>query len=934
VTINPRAPLVGRDGELDVVLTTVGRVAAAGLTAVVVTGEAGIGKSSLLAEVAERVRQRGLRIFPIRAERLENQIPYAAIATAVRAVMPDNAFTEGLRRDALATLDLPDGPEDTGTAFGRACAALVRLLTALTAASPLTITVDDLHELDADSLSLLAVVLNRVSRAPIGLVIAMRSHLARPNQAAHELMDRLTENSNVLPIELGRLSREDLSAVVANAFGGSPDDGLVEEVYRRADGNPYFAREIAQSLADSRLVAIDSHGARLTATPQALHLTRRTAVLRRVMPLGPHAQAVARTLAVLRMAGLDRIGLIASVTSLAEANVTAAFDDLVRAGVVVGDGTGRYRFSHDIVGDAVYDEIGPAECRRLHRLCAEHLVADGDPGDLLELAWHLSESARPGDDRAVRVLTEAARLTLSSAPEAAAGYCGRALNLLNETSPDRARLLALRCRAQARASRPAAAVASGRDALGLLPAGEERFHTAVVVLGGLFSLGRIAEALDIADELVREPAVPAALHAQRALLLVFGNRADEALREADLASSTPPLSPAEEVVVNSQLAMLTSMLFRHSETVRYADRALSSAGSSVTLQLQALGVAASTEALAGLVPDATQRLRRADLVTQQMDGPHPFDSELAFARVVVDWLGGRWESALEGSRTLAAELVSRQQVTIAAALRAAEVEMRTWRGELAVAAPLAAQTGTLPRNVASLHAWALAGLQSAQGDVDAARATLTAAIEAPGTPTYLALLLSRLAELERAQGRADEAERAVRLLIESPTTDVSPWAGTTLNRAVGIVRRELDALEEAVRLADAGALVFERARAQLALGETHPSPGDQTVAELLDAHRTFARLGTHGLRRLAARRLTELGAKVPRVRSRAAGLLTQSEEHVARLVQQGMRNRDIAAALHLSPRSVEVYLSRIYGKLRVSSRLELARALDAMDAGA
>ena len=100
----------------------------------------------------------------------------------------------------------------------------------------------------------------------------------------------------------------------------------------------------------------------------------------------------------------------------------------------------------------------------------------------------------------------------------------------------------------------------------------------------------------------------------------------------------------------------------------------------------------------------------------------------------------------------------------------------------------------------------------------------------------------------------------------------------------------------------------------------------------MEAYRTFARLGADGLRRRAGRRLHDLGEKVPRHRSRAAGLLTESEERVARLVQQGMRNRDIAAALHYSPRSIEVYLSRVYTKLRVSSRLELARALDALDA--
>jgi DNA-binding NarL/FixJ family response regulator len=936
VRITARAPFVGRDGELDVVLTAVAQVPHAGLTVVIVSGEAGIGKSRLLSEAADHIGQRGWRLLRVRAEHLERYVPYAALGTALRALTTDNTFTEGLRRDALAALELPmasPSPEVAGTTFGRASAAVGRLLTALTAASPLVVTVDDVHELDDDSLSLLAVVLNRLAPAPIGLVIALRSHVAAPNAAAAELMQRLADSVEVVKIELGMLSRAAVAAVVASALGGPPDEALVAEVHRRADGNPYFAAEIARSLVDSRLVTVDASGARLTGAPQAMHLTRRAAVLRRVMPLGAEAQAVARILAVLRVAALDRIGLIAQVTSLTEASVAAAFDDLVRAHVVVGDAERRYRFSHDVVGDAVYDEIGPAECRRLHRLCAEQLLAERNriDADLLQLAWHLSESASPGDVQAAVVLSQAAQLTLSGAPEAAAGFCERALALLKDTAPERAGLLALRCRAQARASRPAAAVSSGQEALALLPAGGERFRTAVAVVGSLFSLGRIDEAIEIADEQVRAADVPAALRAQRAVLLIFVNRTEEALLEAGLASSTPPRSPAEEVVVYSQLAILNSMLFRQSETVRYADLALSCAGSSVTLQLQALGVAAFTESLAGLVATAARRLRRADLLTQQTDGPHPFDAVLGVARVVVDWLSGRWDSALETMRVQTVELANRQHVMIAAALTSTELEMRTWRGELALAMPLARKPGPLPRNVASLHAWALAGFQSAQGDVDGARTTLAAAIEAPGTPTYIGLLLSRLAELEVEQGRPDEAERAMRLLIETSRADDSPWANTTLHRTVGLVRGDVEALTEAAREADAEGLVFERARAELALGDRMTAA--VAVEGLVQAHQTFARLGTHGLRRTAARRLRQLGAKVPRVRSRAAGLLTQSEEQVARLVQQGMRNRDIAAALHLSPRSVEVYLSRIYGKLRVSSRLELARTLDAMDSG-
>ncbi|GEM_PF-1402307 len=982
VRISARAPFVGRDGELDLLLGAVALVPSAGLTAVVVSGEAGIGKSRLLAEAADRLSGRGWRVLRVRADRLERQVPYGALGNALRGVSADNSFTEGLRRDALAALELsvsaaaaealgstspealgstspgalgftspgalgstspealgstsPEAlgstsPEATNVAsFGRACATVARLLTALSGASPLALAVDDLHELDDDSLALLGVVLHRLSSAPIGLVVALRSHVAEPNAAAHELLDRLAESVDVVHVDLGTLSRVDLSAVVVSALGAVPDDDLIGEVHRRADGNPYFAGEIAQSLVDSQMVVVDGNRAHLTVAPHAVRLTRRSAVLRRVLPLSLDARAVARTFAVLRLAGLERMGLIAQVAALADVAVAAAFDDLVRAHVVVNDPEHGYRFSHDIVADAVYDEIGPAERRRLHRLVADRLLTDRGQDaavDLLELAWHLSESAVPGDALAIQVLTEAAQHALSSAPEAAADFCARALLLLKVGAPERPGLLALQCRALTRASRPAVAVAPGREALALLPPGEERFRTATAVLSSLFSLGRIDEAIQVADEQVRSRGVPAALHAQRAVLLVFANRTAEALDEAALASSTPPVSPAEEVVVCGQLGMLTSMLFRHTETIEYADRAERASGSSITLQLQALGVAASTEALAGLLPEAARRLRRAELLTQEADGRQLFWGELGVARVVVDWLGGRWDSALEAMRAMTTELAARHQSTLASALTAAELEIRTWRGELVLAASLAARTGPSARNVASLHAWALAGFQGARGDTDGARATLLAAAEGPGTPTYIGLLLSRLAELELEHGRPEDARRTLQKLIDATSAHISPWSMTTLHRTVGLVRGDVDALAVAVREADAGGLVFEQARAQLVLGGLDPT----AVAGLVEAHQTFSRLGAHGLRRLAARRLRKLGAKVPRARRRAAGLLTESEEHVARLVQQGMRNREIATALHFSPRSVEVYLSRIYAKLRVSSRLELARALDAMD---
>jgi DNA-binding CsgD family transcriptional regulator len=926
---------VGRGDELRLVLDSVGRVPTAGLVAVAITGEAGIGKSCLLAESARRLAGRRWHVVRVNADRLERRVLYAALLTGLRRVTVDNSYAEGLRRDALAALDLDSADSATppGVAFGRACAAVTRLFAALSASGPLAVMVDDLHELDDESLTLLTVVLRRLSAAPIGLVAALRGHQAAPNAATEEMLERLAADVDMVRIELATPPPGDLAQMIAPVLGAPPDDDLAADVYRRADGNPFFATEIARSLAGAGLVALDAGSARLTVATHTVRVTRGNAVLQRVMPLSPDARAVARTLAVLGAVDLGRMSLLARVAGLPESTVAEAFDDLVHANVVAAEPAGRYRFAHDIVADALYDEIGPAKARRLHGLVAAHLLASRDRGedvDLLDLARHVSESAVPGDPAAVGVLGEAARRALTDAPDAAAGFCARALDLLPPEAGERAGLLAMRCRALARVSRPAEAVPAGLAAMALLPLGEERSRAATAVVSSLVLLGRLDEAIAVVDGQIAARPRTAALLAQRAVLLAFAGRRGEALDAAEVAAAATPTSPAEEVVVCGQLAMLTSTASRHAKTVEFADRALRAAGDSATLQLQALAMGAFTGALAGLVDDASARSRRAERLAAEMGNPYAFSGERGLSRVVLDWLGGRWDAALDGLRTVAPELAAREQATLGAALTAVELEIRTWRGELVPAGRLAARAAPAVRNMFELYAYAVAGYQAASGDLEEARRTLRDALPDPHTAPYGTLLLSRLVELELDAGASGEVEPVLKTLIEVATPQIAPWSKATLYRTVGIVRRDRDDLDRAINEAAAGGLVFERARAQLALGELVGDAGDQ----LVEAYRTFARLGAHGLRRRAGRRLHGLGEKVPRSRSRTAGLLTESEERVARLVQQGMRNREIAAALHYSPRSVEVYLSRIYGKLRVSSRLGLARALDAMDASA
>ncbi|ANZ38881.1 hypothetical protein BBK82_25225 [Lentzea guizhouensis] len=141
--------------------------------------------------------------------------------------------------------------------------------------------------------------------------------------------------------------------------------------------------------------------------------------------------------------------------------------------------------------------------------------------------------------------------------------------------------------------------------------------------------------------------MPASLRALRAVLLVHTGRHDAAAAEVPLVEALPISSPAEGVIVNEHLAMLTSLLFRHDETVEYANRALACSEGRPVLELQALSVCASITALAGLVHDASWRVRRAEELADQV-GAHGFRAERAASRVALDWLGGRWDAALDG----------------------------------------------------------------------------------------------------------------------------------------------------------------------------------------------------------------------------------------------------------------------------------------------
>lgn len=433
-----------RPAERAAALAAAARAPADGLVTVLLTGEAGIGKSTLLTQVSDDL---GWRVWTVRADEPQRRIPYAALTGALDSVPGiDSSYTSSLLGELRRAFDVPH----------RAADALVRLLTALAATGPVAIAVDDVDQLDEDSQAMLAVCLRRLVSAPIALLATLRAGTV-------PLLDHL----DVTTVPLGPLDHAELAAVL----------GVAVELLDKADGNPFFATELAAAGATG--------------------LTGHEALLRR-LALDAGTRSVAELIAVFRRVRLDQLDGLAPAE---------AFDKLLRQNVITLDG-GAYRCTHALLAEALYTGLGPARRRELHARIAAGMRRDRDRGlavDLLELAWHVGESARPGDPDAVAVLTEAARHARSSAPARAAALCTRALEL---RPADRAGIESIRCRALARASRPGEAIAAGFAALAGLPAGEDREHTVTALVGSLFSAGRMVEAIEVVEA---EPAAGAGL---------------------------------------------------------------------------------------------------------------------------------------------------------------------------------------------------------------------------------------------------------------------------------------------------------------------------------------------------------------------------------------------------------------------------------------
>ncbi|MEU0429805.1 AAA family ATPase [Streptomyces canus] len=370
---------VGRADELRA-LDAAARAARRGGGLVLVTGEAGAGKSALFGRLAGRLRGEGWTVVVGRCPEHEGAPPAWAWVEALGALA--RLVPPARPEEVAALLHEPDGT--AATTRDEATAGRFRLHRAFAAwlheaaaDGPVAVLVEDLHRADGQTLALLEAAA-AVTGVPLLTVAGYR-----PAEVGEPLAKTLAHLAPRLPrrIALAGLSPREVATVVDAVCGGPVDEATVAILAERTGGNPFYVRESARLLADEgALVAVSE-------VPQGV----RDVLRRRLAPLSADARAAVQLAAV---AGPESdVALLADAAEADEETVLAGLDAAVAADLLTEPGPGRVRFVHALVRDTVYTDLSGIRRARLHDRIAQRLRTHR-PDDLAALAHHFARSGR------------------------------------------------------------------------------------------------------------------------------------------------------------------------------------------------------------------------------------------------------------------------------------------------------------------------------------------------------------------------------------------------------------------------------------------------------------------------------------------------------------------------------------------------------------
>jgi len=943
--------LVGRPAELDGFDQILGELDRGDSAAIALVGEPGIGKTRLLAELARRADARGQLVLAGSATELERELPFHVFVDAL------DDYVRGLPPSALADVSedahgelgqiLPSfAPEARGPVLQheryRTHRAVRELLEQLARSTPLVVILDDLHWADAASVDLLAALLRRQPSAAVVIAVAVRARQAPGRLAA--ALERAQAAGTMNRVELEGLSYDEARVLLGPEVG----ERDATELYRGSGGNPFYLEQLARS----------HHRAPGRGFPPtvAAALSEELALL---------SDEIRRVLEGAAVAGdMFDPELAAAAGGGTEGHTLRALDELIRVDLVrTTDVPRRFRFRHPLVRRAVYDSMPGAWRLGAHERVADALGARG--AGATSRAHHVEQSARAGDRDAVSLLTEAGSSAARRAPESAARWFGAALRLLPEAAPssERVELLLARAEVLAATGQFDEAHAAHLECVELVSDGPVelglRVTTACAAVEHLLgrhsnARARLLSALQGLDEQSREAA---ALMTELAVDGLFSGDYESMRTWAERARVAA--APSGDRPLTAAAAGVFALAQAFSGRVPAAEAACSEAmllvddlsDAELGLRLDAAANLAAAELYVDRYVEAASHAERA-LAVGRATGhsdilPVLFPTLGSTARMrgnlaeSAELLDGAIEAArLSGdAQGLAWNLLNRSHT----ALQMGDVPLATATAEESVGLTQAIDHGL----VSAYAGVALAGALLAAGDARRAADVLVGAaggealVLIPGgwrskcleLLTRCWLALDRLEDAQASAARAEERAEAVPLKM-SRAMALRARAGVLLASGDSAAAAER-ALASAAAAAEAGAVV-EAALSRTVAGIALAGAGDEAaaIAELERAAATLAERGADRDRDEAEQALRRLGRPVHR-RSRPgqpdeAGVvsLTARELEVAWLIVDRKTNPEIGAALFLSTKTIEAHIRNMFRKLGVTSRVELARAVE------
>jgi DNA-binding NarL/FixJ family response regulator len=903
--------LPGRDAALAALAAVVADARAGQRGIALVLGEPGIGKSSLLRSAFADAEA---TVLWASGAESEAHVAHGVTDQLIRS-SPLGEDDRGQLRDAMGADPL---------AMGAAMVSLVDRLD-LGAAGPLVVVVDDAQWADHPSLLALTFAARRLRRDRAALVVA-----CRPDgiAALPDALVRLVDDEGIrLPLEpLGR----DEVRQVATAYVGHPvSSATAERLRAHTGGLPLHLRTLLEELPPGAL----SSDAELPA-PRSFG----TLVLGRLAGAPPAVEAVVMAAAVLEEpAGPDLLGRVSGV-----ADVLTAIDEAVARGllVTVPASTGRHRrhtTSHPLVRAVLLGDLPQRRRAELHQQAARalsglaslrHRLAGSsgpDPAlweDAMATAASEAENGRP----ATAALLSRAAMRVASDPEARVRSLLEAIDRhLDAGQLDQA--AELQALLGDEPADPRHHHVAGRLAYVLGPRRQAEAHLQAA-WDGLVERAGSEAALPHLDPGARRLA--GAVAAALAVLAVDRADGESGLRWARWAIDLDPVEAGRSSCAHL-LAGASALTGRYDEGLAELDRLCAAVGSTPG---PALADALSGR---GLLHLWTHRLddAAADFEHSLRLGCHGSFVGTETARCYlaeVRYRQGRWDDAVALAETAASVIDDTEQAWMAAIPHAAAARPLAARGHPATEAHLAraeqAAAGVGGVNAVLCQVSAIEVAACAQ-DVDRVLAIGDVLAGQP-IDERIAPWRATYAEALAVKGRTDEA---VAVAGELGATAATPLSAADHQRALAAVATATGSATDQVDVAsvdpDAGPYVVARLR--LARGRALRRAGHRRVAtEQLEAARAgFERLGAEPWVQVVDTELEMTGLRPRRSTPSAGASLTPSEQAVARLVAQGMTNREVGQELIVSAKTVEHHLSRIYAKLGVRSRTELARAFPA-----